>query len=154
MTYQWKTPIYPNVSAQDAGEHIEELCNKHGSITAKLLLDDSRPVDAVLHPCYEWDDLKAAEKYRLHQSKQIIGNLVTIEVVNNQPIAPTVAFVTINDRNKKAEYQPVEVALSDEESKYQVMKNAVAELKMFQRKYQKLLDLAKLLEDFLRGLSA
>ena len=154
MVYAWKIPTYKKVSAQDAGEHIEELCNQHGEVTPEILLEDSRPPGAVLHPCYEWDDYKAAEKYRLYQSKKIISNLVAVTLSNNEPVAPTVAFVSVKDRNEKASYRPVEIALSDEVTKYQVLKNAAAELKMMERKYGNLIDFSKLLEDYIRGKTA
>ena len=157
MVYEWKTPLY-KVSAQTAGEHIEELDATYGEVTPRILLEDSRPDDALLHPLYEWDDEKAAEKYRLHQSKNILGNLVIVSVSDNQnqenEIEPVRAFVSVNDRNEKASYRPTVVAMSDEETKYQVLKNASAELKMFERKYRNLLDVGELLKNFLRGLAS
>lgn len=85
MNYQWKIPKYTAVSAQVAGEHIEELEAIHGKVTPKILLDDSRPTEAVLHPLYEWDDQIAAEKYRLSQSGDIVRNLVIIRPIEITP---------------------------------------------------------------------
>lgn len=154
MVYQWRQPIYPKVSAQDAGEHIEELRNQHGEVTAQMLVDDARPEDAVLHPCYEWDDAKAANKYRLHQSKQVMSNLMIISLSDNQPINPTRGFVNITARNEKASYQPLEIALSDDEMKYQVLKNAASEFKAYLRKYKDLIDVSKLVKGILSEMSA
>lgn len=150
MVYKWKVPLYKTVSAQQAGEHIEELDRIHGEVTPQILLDDSRPEDAVLHPCYEWDDSVAAEKYRLHQSKKIIGNLVVVSVSDGkkEEEVPCVnAFVTVKDRNEKASYRPTIVALSNDEMKDQVTKNAVVELKMFKNKYDGLVDFAAVIKE-------
>ena len=148
MVYEWKTPLY-KVSAQTAGEHIEKLDRIHGEVTPQILLDDSRPADAVLHSCYEWDDEKAAERYRLHQSKMIIGNLVCVSINDTDKLPePVRAFVTVNARNEKASYRPTVIALSEENARTKVLENATKELESFQRKYAALLDVAAFLEDF------
>lgn len=151
MVYKWKVPLYKAVSAQQAGERIEELDRIHGEVTSQILLDDSRPEDAVLHPCYEWDDSVAAEKYRLHQSKKIIGNLVVVSVseenIDSEEPPHINAFVTVNERNEKASYRPTTIALSDENMKEQILKNATAELRMFKAKYDGLVDFATLIKE-------
>ena len=151
MVYQWKVPLY-KVPAQIAGEHIQKLADEHGEVTPMILLEDARPEGSVLHPCYEWDDTKAAEKYRLHQSKLIIANLTVVSINDSEEIRPTNAFVTINERNERASYVSVVQALSNKETKEQVIRNAKAELNMFKQKYQNLVDLSKLLKDFLSEL--
>lgn len=150
MVYSWKVPVY-KVSAQQAGEHIEELDRIHGEVTPQILLDDSRPTDAVLHPCYEWDDSIAAEKYRLHQSKKIIGNLVIVSVSKNKDDAEKEtrvnAFVSIKERNESASYRPTVMALSNSNMKAQVVKNAVAELRMFKAKYNGIVDFESIIKE-------
>ena len=150
MVYEWKVPLY-KVSAQEAGDHIEKLDRIHGEVTPQILLDDSRPEDALLHPCYEWDDEKAAEKYRLHQSKMIIGNLVCVSVNDDDQTLPEPvrAFISVNDRNEKAKYRPTVIALSDAEMKKKAFENAERELEMFQKKYKDLIDVEKILRDFI-----
>ena len=150
MVYQWKTPVFSKVSAQTAGEHIEELDREYGEVTPSLLLEDSRPETAVLHPLYEWNDEKAAEKYRLHQSKMIIGNLVVVRIDEQSeiPKVPVRAFVSVNDRNEKASYRPIVSVLADEASREQILANALTELRMFKSKYEAILDVAETLRDF------
>lgn len=153
--YEWKVPIF-QVPAQVAGEHIEELEERFGVITPKILLDDSRPEDAVLHSCYEWDDSKAAEKYRLYQSKKIMGNLVVAqikEVPDKEPPKFVRAYVSVEERNESAQYVSVTKALSEEYTRQQVLKNAMAELRMFERKYRGYLDVSGILQEFLKELT-
>ena len=154
MVYEWKTPLY-KVSAQTAGEHIEELDRLHGEVTPQILLDDSRPEDAVLHSCYEWDDTKAAERYRLHQSKMIIGNLVCVSINDKDKLQePVRAFITVNARNEKASYRPTIIALSEDEARAKVLDNATKELESFKRKYEALLDVAEFLKDFAQKIAS
>ena len=62
--------VDPNVAAQVATE-LEEA----GMLTAKNLVDVSRPEDAPLHDEFEWDDSVAAEKYREGQARNVIHSL-------------------------------------------------------------------------------
>lgn len=79
-TYEWKSNfINKGVSAQAVGNRLEELSEKFGGVTSQILLDDSRSELAVCHPLYEWNDAKAAEKYRLKQSGDIIRSIIVVE---------------------------------------------------------------------------
>lgn len=148
MTYEWKVPLYP-VSAQIAGERIEQICSEKGDVTPESLLDDSRPVTSPLHPCFEWKDDVAAEKYRLIQSKGIIRNLVTVQTSqDSQPITSR-AFVSINKTPEKGTFVPIRVALSDERCKEQILQNALAELKAFKTKYENLISIAETIKRFM-----
>lgn len=148
MTYEWKVPLYP-VSAQIAGERIEQIYAEKGDVTPESLLDDSRPVTSPLHPCFEWKDDVAAEKYRLIQSKGIIRNLVTVQTSqDSQPITSR-AFVSINKTPEKGTFVPIRVALSDERCKEQVLQNALAELKAFKTKYENLISIAETIKRFM-----
>ena len=89
--YKWRN-AYGKVSAQTAGEEIEKLCDIHGEVTPKILLDKSRPEEAALHKCYEWDDSKAAEAHRLWRSRQIIGNIILVKHEEQQIQEPVRAF--------------------------------------------------------------
>jgi len=51
------------------------LEDKEGRLTRQGVLDDARDEDSPLHPCFEWDDGIAAEKYRLDQAGQIIRSV-------------------------------------------------------------------------------
>lgn len=153
MIYQWRTFDYP-VSAQKAGEHIEELDKKHGEITPKILVDDARPEDALMHPLYEWNDSVAAEKYRYGQARKIMSELVTVRIANDAPEIkdPIRAFVSVRSQNESASFRPIVAAMSDEETKKQVIENARSELDAFERKYRGLVDIIPILEDMLSRL--
>ena len=58
MVYKWDKGSRFSVSAQVAGEVCEEL-EKKGELTAKNLVDVSRPEDAPLHKCFNWNDEEA-----------------------------------------------------------------------------------------------
>ena len=141
-TYTWRINNQP-VDAQSAGEHLAALELQHNSLTPELVLDDARPSDALLHPCFEWDDTKAAEKYRVEQARYIIGNIVVhIEQRESEKIPETTrAFISITTLPHKGEFVSVKRAFSNDAYHEQILQNARAELRAFQKKYNGLTEL-------------
>ena len=92
MVYDWKRNM--PVKAQAAGEYLEQLEKEHGEITPKIVLDASRAEDALLHPCFEWNDGVAAEKYREVQARYLIRNLVVF--VERDDSSPQVVRAYVN----------------------------------------------------------
>ena len=147
MDYQWKVDKYP-VPAQVAGEEIERIRANSGKeyIEAEDLLEASREDTAPLHSCFEWDDDRAAEKYRLWQARQIISNITVVtETVNTVP-QPVRAFVSIADYKDKGKFIQIQKALENNEYRAQILKNALAELQTFKHKYSVYSELSKIFE--------
>ena len=146
MEYRWKIPKYEAVPAQAAGEHIEELEALHGKVTPRLLLDDSRPAGAVLHPLYEWDDHMAAEKYRLGQSGDIVRNLVIVRPVEVEEEARAVrvvvreeavevrAFTSVEEDGVRA-YKSTSAVVADEELWLRAVEDIQASIRSLKEKY-------------------
>lgn len=152
--FKWRTHEYP-VPAQEAGEHITELENKFGEVTAEILLEDARPEGSLLHPLYCWDDTKAAEKYRLIQSGKILSELVTVhvKVVDDQeePKPITVrAFTSVSSGNERASYRSTTFVMSQEDTRERVLANALADIRMLEKKYSDLIDFTDVVEQYLR----
>lgn len=71
MVFEWKMKgLYP-VAAQAAGMELERIYKDHGRCDAADVVDESRPEEAVLHPCFEWRDHVAAEFYRQQQARNL-----------------------------------------------------------------------------------
>lgn len=51
---------------------IRVISDKHGAVTAGLLLAEARDKRNPLHEYFEWDDTVAGEKYRLSQAQEMI----------------------------------------------------------------------------------
>lgn len=159
MAYEWKYP-YP-VDAQKAGKELERINSKYNSLIPEQVVEESRDDDAVLHPCFEWNDAVAAEKYRVEQARHIIGSLV-IQVENStktkDEVSKTIvtrAFVNVSEE-RKGVYVPVQTALNRNDYRERVLKNALSELCMFQTKYSNLKELAevnKAIDDFAEKLN-
>ena len=139
MVYSCKIPL--PVPAQEVGEYLEQLEARDGCVTALSLLNESRAEDAPLHKCFEWDDSKAAEKYRLHQARAIIAN-ITIAVPDSE-VKPR-GFVAVTKYRSPGRFVSVSRAMTTPDMRAQVLRNAISELLNFRRKYSELQELAEL----------
>ena len=59
---------------------IQAIENRQGRLDPQSVVAAARNKKSPLHKQFEWDDTKAAEKYRLEQARELI-RLVRVEVV-------------------------------------------------------------------------
>lgn len=144
MVYQWKWSL--PVPAQAAGERLEQLEQEHGKVTPRIVLDDSRAEDALLHPCFEWDDAAAAELYREEQARFLIRNLTVRVEQEEQPAQPAQpaqkvrAFVSVTQADERA-FVGIQRALSEADARSQVLLEAKRAMQSFREKYRGLVEL-------------
>ena len=134
MTYQWKVPGIMPVDAQTAGNELQRIYERDGVIEPETVVAESQTPSAPLHSCFEWDDAKAAHKYRITQAQNIIRAIV---VVDDAKQPETRAFV-----NVQREYHPVSVVVRNPEKREILLQNALNELRWFERKYNTLQELS------------
>lgn len=139
--YQWKRGSFVSGDAQVAGE-VCSMLERRGDLTPKTLVDESRPDDAPLHGMFEWDDAEAAEMYRQSQARHIINNIEVVAVGDSKPVR---AFVSLRVGGQDRRYESTEVALSKPDSREMVLREALSELRAFERKYSRLEELADVL---------
>lgn len=132
------------VPAEKVADHLRKLEKKHGEVTKELFLESARSERSAMHKLFEWDDTKAAEKYRLHQATVIIASIrVTVIEEENEPIV-TRAFVQCGQT--PGGYLNIEKALSEEDTKRQVLEEAKKEARWFVSKYESLQELASVID--------
>lgn len=88
--------------AQDVGDELARINDKHGELTPSQIVKESRPAKALLHDVFEWDDPTAAEEYRIHQARLVI-NCVTVVDEHLPDTRPVQAFVSITVVNEDEE---------------------------------------------------
>lgn len=117
---------------------------RDGKILPHEVVEAARNPESPLHPHFEWDDSAAAESYRLEQARRLIRVHV---VVSDTPTSATVrAFVSLTpDRKTGGGYRPISKVLDDVQMRKQLLKDALAELETFRRKYERLRELAPVL---------
>ena len=160
--YSWKPGYSYKVSAQTVGEALETIESQEGAVSSRAFLDYSRPEEAETHGLFEWDDSIAAEKYRMHQAGCIINQLsVQIVYEDSKPeevhaeirqeeyrpdvATPITAYVNVSPKTVKgaAEFRNITAAMENEDTRRQVLMNALQELRAFEKKYQMYKEFAK-----------
>ena len=150
--FRWRDGISYPVGAQQAGEHLEKLEAHHGHLSAQIVLDDSKPEEALLHPCFEWDDAKAADKWRKQEARVLIGGLVTVQVAqapNEDARKVTIrAFSRTTTDNTAAVYNSTMLAMSEQKARDTILDNARREMEAYVKKYKDLVDISGILMEF------
>ena len=152
--FSWKAGTSFPVKAETAAKTIRDLQKTLGkdSVTAKELLDDSRDANAPLHPCFEWNNDIAAEKYRLSQASYLIRSLEVRYIGDTTPrTVRAYLSVTPSPSRQQGKFVGIDVILSKENYRKQVLSNALIELRAFQRKYstqEELLGVFKAIDAF------
>lgn len=136
--YQYKDGFILPVDAQTAGEECGRL-ESEGRLTPENLVDASRPEDAPLHDCFEWDDGVAAEKYRNSQAAYVIRS-IEVRVSKSKPMVR--AFVPVSTGGKKRTYKNINAVLRKADTREALLEQARKELLQFKAKYESLSELA------------
>jgi len=144
----------PNgITREVVHRELQALAGLPGGLTPAAVVKSASAVQSPLHKFFIWDDTEAAARYRECQAYCLIRSIkVTVQPSGSQPVTVR-AFVnikeaaddgTINFRHRGT-YIPIEIALSDEESKRQMLANARRDLAAFRAKYSTLNELASVI---------
>lgn len=113
-----------------------------GELTARKLVEVSRPEDAPLHNEFEWDDASAAELYREHQARKIIRCVkVTVSTEQSEPVP---FFWTRQYDGAAPQYKSITAIMRQKDERDQLYNDALRELRAFKAKYAALTEFAKL----------
>lgn len=127
--------------------HIRGLYERHGELTATLVVDEARPKTAPLHPFFEWDDKVAAAEHRLEQARAMIRRVTFVvepQSAEELPERKVREFQVVTDTTTGAP-RPVYRRVTDfsAEERLEVqerMKRAIASLVATYRDYDEFWD--------------
>ena len=131
MVYQWKAGARIKADAQEAGEILNRL-EREGRLSAKGLLDESRPEDAPLHKEFEWNDGVAAENWREHQARHIIASILVIP----EKSEPVRGFFKIERSGNR--YESIQTILESVDKTNLLLEDAFREFARMEMKYKTL----------------
>jgi len=144
MVFEWKQERFGKADAQKVGEELSSL----GYRDAESVVKAARSKKRELHKCFEWDDSKAGQAFRLEQARLVMRMIVSVEEIPGD-IATTIikprAFESVyfNDpegkREKLMAYVPTREALSDPELRKQItfrLEGTIAEAETTAQQYE------------------
>lgn len=132
--------IRPGSRIRAAAETVLSECERlerESRLTAQELVNESRPENAPLHDEFEWRDEVAGELWRVHQARNIINSIVTI----NEKQEPQRVFFNIEA--SEPEYYSINTILRSAEKTESLLNTALKEAEAFRRKYKTLKELAE-----------
>lgn len=141
--YKWRPYANVPVAAQVAGEELERIrVENNGRLSQETYVAEARDKKSPLHPTLEWDDKKAAHRYRLTQAGYVI-RMLSVTYVSEQGVGsePVRAFVNVS-RDEDRSYTSIAHAMSDEELRKQVIARAFKELQDWRNRYSELVEFA------------
>ena len=113
------------------------LTDTDGFIKPRVVLDWAKdnPTSEVYRQL-EWDDAKAAEEHRLSQ----VRRLIVIHVRQDDGERATISLV--QDRTPEGGYRHIAPVMTNRELREMAVRQALRELRMFERRYKHLQELA------------
>lgn len=104
------------VTADAVGSELSRIYKRDGELTAPVVVDEARPDNAVLHPAFEWNDLKAAEEYRVYQARNIIKQVQIVTENKDGSKSERSVFVHVPSHiSGKSAYHTVEAVVERED---------------------------------------
>ena len=138
---RWKPGMEGFYKGANPQTVAEEIMSIGESASAEQIVEKAKDERTDLHKCFEWDDTKAAEMWRIHQARVLTSNLIveTLDTQENeQPKAPVRFFVKTDS---SIGYKPIENVHRNVDEYQLLLNRAYSELRAFQRKYSRLSEL-------------
>lgn len=144
MVYKWKLDGLYKTDPNIAGQVMHDIERRTG-LTADTLLEASRPKTAPLHGEFEWNDTEAAERYRRSQARALINSICIVEE-GTDDAEPIRAFFVTDNTGKARTYTSLQVIRESAEKSNALLDNALRELNYFRNKYERLQEVAPVIE--------
>jgi hypothetical protein len=143
VVYGWKDSRSFKVPAQVVGEVLEQIEAARGEITPRAVVEEARPVKSPIHSFFEWDDSKAADKYRDEQARALVACVVVRALDGAESKSAPRAFVSLSSDDGRS-YLGIVSAMSDSEKRAQILSRARKEIEEWRDRYRALEEFSRL----------
>ena len=131
--------MHKGVNAQKVAQEILAIGD---DADPHRILNAARNENSELHKCFTWDNTVAAEKWRLHEARQITYHLVIRKNNPEQEKLPQIRYFYKTDSGG---YKPTEMIFHNMDEHQKLLLQAYKELQAFKRKYSCLQELSEIL---------
>ncbi len=107
------------------------------------IVEVARNENHPLHGEFEWDDEKSAHEHRLLQARNLI---VKVKIIYEDRTVQAFHNVRIveEDGSRSQAYYPIEIILSNEDKRRQLMEGAMREIDYWREKYETISELSSI----------
>jgi len=130
------------------GEIIrEELLKieRSGPLTPERIVAAATPKSHPLHDCFEWDDIKAGDAFRLWQARKLVATYL-IEYVGGETLRTTCSVFKDDVR----QYVPVLRVMSEDELRKQALDYILIQIAHWKRQWKHCHDVLDVIEKTVR----
>jgi hypothetical protein len=128
---------------EDYLRELEEIAAANGGLVRpEAVVEYARNPETALHSWFEWDDSKAAEKYRLHQARMRLRLVLTMHPKAEIKFRAVVSLK--EDRYSGQGYRLTLDVMSESERREQLLLEALAEFRALEEKYRQYQELAEI----------
>ena len=99
------------VEPEAVAEALAKVATEDGMLKPEAVVNAARDEKSPLHPCFTWDDGKAAEKQRMHEARLLI-KCVRIECPETQRSEPV--YLSVRTDTAKGYMLASSIATADE----------------------------------------
>ena len=138
MKYKWIRQMdgMPHVSAQVVGTELARLEKRHkGKLQPHVIVTAATPPESKLHPCFEWNNTKAANKYRERQASEMLRKIVIKYEDAKDEVQHIRAFVNITSEDGEGYYCHTGRMVADPILQNNVLEQILAALIAIKNKY-------------------
>lgn len=140
-TYRWKPNVpsmWTKLDAQAIGGEVERLESEHQhKLSPEEIVRAAESASSPLHPAFEWNDERAAQRYRIDQARQLLAMIDVVIIKPDQTEAAIRAFVSVASDEGRG-YVATTHALADPDMRKLVIHRAWVELKAWQQRHAEL----------------
>jgi hypothetical protein len=110
-----------------------------GVLTAQAVVDAARDPLHPLHQHFEWDDEKGAEKYRVHQARQLIRIVKLVYVDKRGDVQKMRVFHSVSDPDSLTgrSYMPLDEIEASDTLSAQLLRSMEIDWRNLHRRYKK-----------------
>ena len=136
--------VVPGIYKASPEKVYAEIMSIGDSITPEQVVTFAENPSTTLHGLFEWDDKKAAHKYRLIEAQKIIRSIVMVD--ENKKDAPKIRCIVSTGSNDHV-YKPTVSVVRNEDEYLKLLETAMRELAAFKQKYRNLKELETIISD-------
>ena len=129
----WK---FPDLYDADAGICKTEIESIGNDVTPHEIVEFAKNPNTELHKCFTWNNDLAAEKWRLHEARQIVCSLVIVE--SNSDRENDTQIRVFHKTDNEDGYKPLKFILQNKDEYKKLLERCLYDLRNLKKKYQNL----------------
>lgn len=106
--YNWSSGFGASMDIKKVISELNDIQSREGEVTPEAIVKEARKTHSELHNYFEWNNTKAADKYRLQQAAELIQR-IEVKVIKDGEAKTIRAFEIVNRGFGEKAYAPFDL---------------------------------------------